>query len=462
MSQPSPLWTAPACADATHGTLQGDPSWHATGVSIDSRTVTKGDLFIALEGPNFDGHAYITQAFEKGAVAALMHKDVPDLAADTPLVMVTDTEAALNDLGHAARARTRAKIIAVTGSVGKTGVKEALAHCLSQQGKTHATQGNLNNHLGLPLTLARLDADADYAVLELGMNHAGELHDLSLMAKPDVALITTVAAAHLEHFPSVAAIADAKSEIFDGLPPHGIAIINADNPHYARMKDHASAYETLSFGTDHPADAHADHYELHTKGVSVEATIKGQPYRYFVAHNGQHWVNNSLCILAALDAIGAKVDQGAFDLASLAPLKGRGAVHEITFEGRPLRIIDECYNANDASMRAALAVLATQTSTRTIAVLGDILELGSDENTLHEALAEACAPIDLVFTCGPRMRHLYDALPETQRAFHGDTANDVIAPLIKTVTDGDVVMIKSSRGTRTDLILNALLTGRKM
>ncbi|SCA57414.1 UDP-N-acetylmuramoyl-tripeptide--D-alanyl-D-alanine ligase [Candidatus Terasakiella magnetica] len=452
------LWTAQEAALATDGTPFGD--WECTGISIDSRNIEKGDLFIALKGPSFDGHKFVRNALKAGAAAAIVSQVPNDCREDENLLLVKDTTKALEDLGYVARSRSDAKIVAVTGSVGKTGVKEALASVLSKQGKTHATLGNLNNHFGLPLTLARMARDCDFAVLELGMNHAGELSVLSEMAEPDVAVITTIAPAHLENFKSIADIADAKCEIFTGLKKGGCAVINADNEFHSRMMQSSikhGAGNIYSFGQDH-GDFTVIKAEKNQNGsgTHIKADLHGKLIDYTIAHDGTHWVSNSLAVLASVCALDGDIEKAAHDLAHLTQLKGRGAVHNVDLSGGSIRIIDESYNANDASMRAALDVLSHQEGRR-IAVLGDMLELGPDEIAIHHGLIDACENIDLVFTCGPLMKHLHDALAQNKRGAHATSA-DHLAPLVlQAVQPGDVISIKSSRGSRTDLVLDALL-----
>ncbi len=450
------LWNAQEAAQATDGTPFGE--WTCTGISIDSRQIAKGDLFIAIKGPSFDGHDYVRAALAGGASAAVVSHIPTNCRADDNLLLVKNTTQALEGLGRAARQRSKAKVVAVTGSVGKTGVKEALASVLSKQGKTHATQGNLNNHFGLPLTLARMPRDCDFAVLELGMNHAGELTELSLMAEPDVAVITTIAPAHQEHFADLAAIADAKCEIFIGLKKGGTAVLNADNDFYNRMMQASlthGAQKIFAFGLEN-GDFSVIECTPEEKGSHVKADLQGTIIEYNVAHDGIHWVSNSLAILACISALDADINKAANELAHLADLKGRGAVHNIELSGGTFKVIDESYNANDVSMRAALDVLSHQPGRR-IAVLGDMLELGPDEIRIHRDLAEACDQIDLVFTCGPLMKHLHDALAQNKRGAHSTDSENLAPLVVQAVQPGDVVSIKSSRGSRTDLVLDALL-----
>jgi len=452
------LWTEQDAAAATDGTPFG--TWECTGISIDSRNVSKGDLFIAIKGPSFDGHNFVADALKAGASAAMVSNIPTDCRKDDGLLLVHDTTKGLEDLAIKARLRSKARIVCVTGSVGKTGVKEALAEVLSHQGKTHATVGNLNNHFGLPLTLARMPKDCDYAVLELGMNHTGELIPLSKMAQPHVAIITTIASAHLENFKNVEAIADAKCEIFSGLQKDGVAILNADNAYFDHMLKSANdqgVKRTLSFGQSNHSDFKLLSFNASSCGGSnVHAEIKGKIVDFTITHPGEHWVRNSLGVLACIDGLGADVTKAANDLSQLQQLKGRGAIHNIDIPGGTIIAIDETYNANEASMRASLDVLAKYDGRR-IAVMGDMLELGPDEVSIHVGLANCLNEIDLVFTCGSLMKHLHNALPQIKRGGHASNSKNLAPLVVQAVQPGDAISIKSSRGSRTDLVLDALL-----
>ncbi|MEA1676878.1 UDP-N-acetylmuramoylalanyl-D-glutamyl-2,6-diaminopimelate--D-alanyl-D-alanine ligase [Nitrospirillum sp. BR 11163] len=458
------LWTAADAAAAANGRAQG-ADWAATGVSINTRTLAPGDLFVALKGPNFDGHAFVDVALRRGAAACLV-SHVPDgLAADAPLLVVEDTLAALEDLGRVARLNTAAKIIAVTGSVGKTSTKEFLRAALGALGPTFATEGNLNNHLGLPLSLASLPADVRYGVFELGMNHAGEIGPLSRMARPDIAIITTVEAVHLEFFASVEAIADAKAEIFEGMSRQGTAILNRDNPQYARLLAAARTQgigQVLSFGATAGADARLIDLDLGPTGSDVTAEVQGQVVRYTLAVPGRHQALNSLAVLLAVSAAGGDVATAARALATLPPVKGRGVRQAIPLPGGgSLTLVDESYNASPVSVAASASVLGhTQPGPggRRLAVLGDMLELGAELPKLHAGLADAlvAADVHLVFTCGPNMRHLFDRLPAERRGAHAEDSA-ALAPLVgAAVRANDVVMVKGSAGSRMALVVDAL------
>ncbi|HET8729011.1 MAG TPA: UDP-N-acetylmuramoylalanyl-D-glutamyl-2,6-diaminopimelate--D-alanyl-D-alanine ligase [Alphaproteobacteria bacterium] len=464
----SVLWTALDAAAATDGTATGD--WKATGVSIDSRTVRPGDLFIALQGPSFDGHDYVAEALAKGAAAAMVHRPVTAVAADAPLLMVDDTMEGLTSLGAMARLRMNGLITAVTGSVGKTGTKEALRLALEDQAPTYATLGNLNNQWGVPLSLARMPAETAYGVFELGMNHAGEIEPLSRQVKPHVAIITTVEAVHTEHFSSVEGIADAKAEIFAGMGPASVAVLNRDNPYFARLVAHARTQgigRIWSFGEHAQADARLVDCSLHATASAVNAVIRGEAIQYSLSAPGRHWVMNSLAVLLAVKALGADLTQAARALAKIAPPKGRGARNRVrlTREGETgaVLVIDESYNASPASMAAAIRVLAKSDlgdRGRRIAVLGDMLELGDEAPALHAALKHdlTAAEVDLVFACGPNMAKLYDVLPPTMRgACTADSA--ALLPIIaEAVRPGDAVMVKGSLGSRMAPIVEALQT----
>ncbi|HEX7969595.1 MAG TPA: UDP-N-acetylmuramoyl-tripeptide--D-alanyl-D-alanine ligase, partial [Stellaceae bacterium] len=354
----TPLWTSAEAAAATGGHSTRD--WRAGGVSIDSRTVAPGDLFVALAGPKFDGHDFVADALRKGAAAALVARAPPRVATDAPLLVVGDTMAALEELGRAARRRSAAAIIGVTGSVGKTGTKEALRRALERQGPSFASAGSLNNQWGVPLSLARMPRETAYGVFEMGMNHAGEIEALSRIVRPDVAVITTVEPAHLGFFRSVEAIADAKAEIFAGMEPRGAAVLNRDNPHFARLAAAAKARgitRILSFGSHPDATVKLIDCHLYATASAVTASVMGEIVDYCIAIPGKHWVMNSLAVLGAVKAVGADVGAAAGAMSSLAPLDGRGRRHNIAVAGGSAELIDESYNASPASMRATFAAL---------------------------------------------------------------------------------------------------------
>ncbi|MCC6470371.1 MAG: UDP-N-acetylmuramoylalanyl-D-glutamyl-2,6-diaminopimelate--D-alanyl-D-alanine ligase [Alphaproteobacteria bacterium] len=457
------LWTAAEAAAAVG--VRAGRGWRASGVSIDSRTAAQGDLFVAIKGERLDGHDYVGEALAAGAVAAIVDRVPPGLPEDKPLLVVEDTLAALAALGRTARARCQARVIAVTGSVGKTGTKEGIALALATQGKTHASAGNLNNEIGAPLSLARLPRDAAYAVFELGMNRPGEISRLSKMVRPDVAVITTVEPVHIEFFPSVEAIADAKGEIFDGMTRSGAAVLNIDNPQFERLAGIAFARgisRVLSFGSEETAYARLIDCSLHPTCSAVSAEIGGERLDYCVAMPGRHWVMNSLAILTAAKAAGADIAIAATSLSRLKPLKGRGERSQIDLpHGGAFVLIDESYNASPASVRAALSVLGGMkpgAGGRRIAVLGDMLELGAIASEAHVELAPdvAAAGVELVFACGPEMRRLFDALPAKLRAGHAANSAELIARVVGAVRAGDVVMVKGSLGTKMAPIVAAL------
>ena len=456
------LWTAAEAVNATGGHCDGD--WAASGISIDTRTCRPGDLFVALAGPNFDGHDFIEAAVQAGAVAVMAHRAPKDEKPGVPLLMVEDTLAALTALGAAGRARSEARLIAVTGSVGKTGTKEALRACLSAQGETAASVASFNNHWGVPLSLARMPRAAVYGVFEIGMNHAGEIGPLSRLVRPDVAVITTVQPVHLENFNNVLEIADAKAEIFEGMTPNGVAILNRDNPFFANLRERAAdcgVTRIVSFGRHPEADMRLTDCSLHATCSAVHASYKGQALDYCLSVPGEHWVINSLAVLTAVGAIGADVVAAAGELSQLQTMKGRGERVEIALPEGVFLLIDESYNANPTSMKAAIAVLGRAKlgqGGRRIAVLGDMLELGPGAPKLHAGLAAplADADVDLVFTCGPDMARLHERLPDAQRGDHA-ADSDALAPLVTAaVAPGDVVMVKGSLGSRMAPIVDAL------
>lgn len=464
------LWTAAEAALAVKGDA-GGRDWRAGGVAIDSRTLHPGDLFVALKGPRVDGHAFVVDAFRQGAAAAVVERAYVSAAPDGALLRVADTQEALEDLGRAGRARTRARVCAVTGSVGKTGVKEALRHVLSRQGpqgsKTAASVGSFNNQWGVPLSLARMPRDSAFGVFEIGMNHPGEITPLARMARPHVAVVTAIASTHMEFFPNLEAIADAKAEIFLGVEPGGAAVLPADSDQYPRLAAAARAAgiaRVMAFGLGEAADtvARARSFALHADGSVIEADVAGRRIEYRLRLPGRHWVANSLAVLAAVHALGADVAGAAAALAEVVAMKGRGERHCVALGGGTFLLIDESYNASPASMAAAIAAagaVSPEDGGRRIAMLGDMRELGADAAARHAALAPllAEARFDLVFTAGPTMRVLADALPKAMRGGHAETA-EALVPLATAATRaGDVVMVKGSAGSRTNLIVRALL-----
>lgn len=457
------LWTADAIARATGGALTR--GFEASGVSIDSRTVKSGDLFIAIKGPNSDGHDYVTSALDRGAAGAIVHDDCPGAGDDAPLVRVADTFAALNDLGRAARARTHARVGAITGSVGKTGTKEALAHVLAPAVSVHASRGSLNNHWGVPLSLARMSPEAAVAIFEIGMNHVGEITPLAEMVRPHVALITTVEGAHKGNFSSLDEIADAKAEIFIGMDPGGTAVLNRDNRFFDRLSRAARqmGVETvLSFGLDASADIHLIDAALDGSGTSVTASVLGRTLRYRLGLPGRHWAINSLAVLGMVHALGADEETAALHFESFQAPKGRGAIHTIAVDGGTVTLIDESYNASPVSMNAAIGILAlaaSETDGRAIAVLGDMLELGADEAADHVALKEVLdgREVDQVFTAGPLMENLWNVLADGMKGAHAPDAGALAAMVTASLRPGDVVMVKGSAGIHMGRVVDAIL-----
>lgn len=438
-----------------------------TGVSIDTRTIEKGDLFVALGGEQRDGHDFVKMAFEKGAAAALVKNDkVSSLSISGPLIPVDDTLSALVQLGAAARARLTpdARVVAVTGSVGKTGIKEALRFVLSQQGKTHASVASYNNHFGVPLTLARMDQATKFGIFEIGMNHAGEIEPLTRQVKPYVALIIIVEAVHIENFPNVEAIADEKSAIFLGLEEGGTAIINRDNPHYERMWTHASrskAGRLLSFGENPFADIRLASLKMDADGSDIIAEINGLPLAYRLGSPGKHLALNSLGILAVCLALGADLEAASRALSDVKPPRGRGARLSWGKENSRITLIDESYNANPTSMRAAFALLSSTDvgpKGRRIALVGDMLELGKDAEALHADLASSIVEfgIDLVYTSGPLMRHLFDSLPRAKQGAWYKNSQELATSFLDQIQPGDALMVKGSNGSRMRLVVDEI------
>ena len=464
MSAPA-LWTIDAMATAMGAERQGALPQSISGLSIDSRSMAPGEAFFAIHGDNRDGHDFVAAALAaKAALAVVAAERRKEFPSDAPLLVVPNVLAALRDLAAAARARSQAKVIGVTGSVGKTGTKEALRLALSKDGETHASIASYNNHWGVPLSLARCPATARYAVFEMGMNHEGEIEPLSRLVRPHIAIITTIAPVHLEYLGSLTKIADAKAEIFFGVVPGGSAIINRDIAQFAHLKRRAKetgVTHIVSFGEHETADAHVIKYALHARCSTVEACILGTELAYKIGAPGRHLVINSLCVLAAAELAGADLALAALALAELAPVSGRGAPIEIELPGGPALVIDDSYNANPASVDAALAVLGQASlgpQGRRIAVLGDMLELGAKGRALHRGLADAVRAnaVDLVFCCGPLMQALWQALPANRRGGYAEDSAALEAQVLPAIRAGDVVMVKGSLGSRMAPIVKAL------
>lgn len=458
----SALWTAAAAAAATGGKLAGD--WAVTGLSIDSRTIAPGEMFVALSAAR-DGHDFVAAALAAGAAAALVSR-VPQGVDPTRLLLVDDVMDGLRALAVAARARSRAKIIAVTGSVGKTTVKEMLRTALAAQGKTHAAVASFNNHWGVPLTLARMPADTDYAVIEIGMNHPGEIAPLSQLARPDLAIVTTVAPAHLEAFGALEGIAHEKAAIFEGLAPGGVALANGDIDTTQILFDKARSVgaRVVRFGSFDGAEVRMIAAQLAQNATVVEADILGTKRLFKIGAPGRHYAMNALIALAAVDLIGADATQAAITLASWTPLQGRGTREKLMLGGRDdltIAMIDDAFNANPASVGAALEMLAAAEPTgrgRRIAVLGDMLELGPTGPALHAAIAEhpAMARIALVHTVGPLMAHLHAALRGAIRGKHCANAEDMAAYLPQSLRADDIVLLKGSKGIKVSRVVDVL------
>lgn len=461
------IWTSSEAAKATGG--HSEREWTATSLSIDTRTMQGGALFIALKGDHSDGHAYVAQALEKGAAAAMVThvpEGVPD---DAPLLIVDDTLEALRDLGKAARHRTAAKVIAVTGSVGKTGTKEMLALAFGALGQTHASRASYNNHWGVPYTLANMHEGTDYGVFEVGMNHAGEITPLSQQVCPDIAIITTVAPVHIENFESVEGIADAKAEIFDGMDHNGTAILNRDNEFFVHLKakSETKGVKVLSFGEHEDSDARLLECLEAVNGSRAKVKIIDDEIDFSLQVPGRHNVMNALAVLLAVKTAGGDLKAAAKALEKYEGYAGRGKSEllDIGEPDNPVTLIDESYNASPIAMKAAFKVLALVDpgrGGRRIAVLGDMYELGKQADQLHAELALPlqAADVQLVYTCGPLMKSLHDALPEEQRGAHENDSHKMAQIVPDVLTPGDVVMVKGSRGggekPRMQVIVEAL------
>jgi UDP-N-acetylmuramoyl-tripeptide--D-alanyl-D-alanine ligase len=453
------IWTAGDAAAAASGGVRG--GWAGvTGLSLDTRAIAPGEMFVALAGENRDGHDFVARALSAGAGAAMVSQIPEGVAEDAPLLLVDDTLEALGRLGAAARTRCAARVIAVTGSVGKTSTKEMLRTMLACQGRVHAAEKSFNNHRGVPLTLARMPADTEFAVIELGMNHPGEIAPLSRLARPHVALVTTIEPVHLAAFDSVEDIADAKAEIFAGLEPGGTVILNRDNPHFERLAARARGARILGFGTG-DADLVMEHASVSGASTVVRARIEGQRIAFKLGAPGVHFALNAVAALGAVAAVGGDIARAGLEMAGWSPPEGRGQRWRVDLGPAGLdgaiTLIDDSYNANPASMRAALAVLAASPVTngvgrvargRRIAFLGDMLELGPTEDALHAGLAALAEidGIDKVHLAGPRMRALHAALPAEKRGEWFEDSEKLAQRARRVIDAGDVCVVKGSLG----------------
>ncbi|WP_428486642.1 UDP-N-acetylmuramoyl-tripeptide--D-alanyl-D-alanine ligase [Rhodopila sp.] len=457
-----PLWTSRDLIEATGGVAS--VPFNATGVSIDTRTLMPGDLFVALVGDGRDGHAFIADAFAKGAAGAMVHTDPPPGAPvlRVPVLRVDDTLAGLARLGGFARARfgndtPPGKLVAVTGSAGKTTTKEMLRIALAAFAATHAAVASYNNHWGLPLTLARIPRNAAYCVAEIGMNHAGEIAPLARLARPHVAVITTIAKAHVGHLGSIEAIADEKASIALGLEPGGIVVLPADSGQLPRLRAAAGQATVMTFGINPAADVRLLHAEADADGSLIHVAVFGRTLSLRLNAPGQHMAMNAVVSLAAIAALGLNPAEAVGALESFEPVVGRGARRILAIGQGSALLLDESYNGNGASMRAALDVLRLQPAKRRIAVLGDMLELGADGPAEHADLAETvAASVDCLFTCGPLMRTLFDKVPPALRGAHAADARDLADVVAGRIANGDAVLVKGSLGSRMKCVVEAI------
>lgn len=462
----STLWKSGEAAMAMQADFSGPMDQAIGSVSIDSRTVEDGALFFAIKGDRFDGHDFVEKALENGASFAVVSREKHATFNVDPsrLMAVDDVLGGMEALGRAARARHSGKVIAITGSVGKTGTKEMLRHVFGANGKTHASIASFNNHWGVPLTLSRTPEDIDYGIYEIGMSSPGEIVPLVDMVRPDVAIITTVEPVHLEFFENEQEIARAKAEIFTGIVPGGTAVLNRDNRHFEFLLGLAqdAGVDVATFGEDEKADIRLLNAALGEDGTSVRASVFGEEIAYHLNQPGRHIAQNSLAVCAALHLTGADLDKGLASLSSIEAGRGRGARFRLSVSGGEITVLDESYNANPASMRAAVGLLGTtrvEGDGRRIVVLGDMLELGEDSDALHAGLSDALevAKIDLAFVCGKHMKALYDVLPAKMRGKYAATSDGLEESLLDAVAKGDALMVKGSLGSRMGPLVDALL-----
>ena len=452
----SALWTSAELREATGGTLAAEVA--ATGVSIDTRSLQPGDLFVALRDVR-DGHDFVADALARGAAAALVDHDPKGVAAGAPLLRVGDTLAGLRALGAAARARSRARFVGVTGSVGKTTTKEMLRIALGSLGPTHAAAASYNNHWGVPLTLARQPRDAAFAVVEMGMNNRGEIAPLSRLARPHVAIITVIGTSHIGNLGSQATIAEEKADILLGLEQGGAAVLPADSPFLPRLSERAEAVgaRVLTFGESAGADICLVDYLAEAERGTARLLAKGAPLTLRLNAPGRHLALNACAALAAVHALGGDVAAAAKALPAFGTGAGRGQRVTLALPGGTALLLDDSYNASPASVRAGLGVLAAQPASRRVVVLGDMLELGEGGPAMHAELAsDVASAASVVYCCGPLMRHLFDALPEARRGAHLPSSAALAPVLAEAVRPGDAVLVKGSLGSRMALVVAAL------
>ncbi len=465
-----PLWTIDELLAATQGELTGAITKPLNGISIDSRSIAAGDIFVAIKGEKMDGHDFVAKALQADAGVAIVSRPTPEMLPGPIFVVKDDPLKSLEAMGRAARQWNNGKIIAITGSVGKTSTKEMLRVAFSASGQTHASAASFNNHWGVPLTLARFPRDAAYGIFEIGMNHAGEITPLVDMVKPHIAIITTIAASHLGHFKSLDEIADAKAEIFTGLAKGGAAIINRDTPYFERLAAAARAAgisNLVSFGRHAQSDVRMDNVVLHPNCCCITADVMGEPVVYKLGVPGEHMAVNSLAVLAAIKLAGADLARATLALAEAAPAKGRGVQQRLRGPAGEILLIDESYNANPASVAAALALLANAKpgkNGRKIAVLGDMLELGEFGPELHAGLAKNINQhvLDRVYAGGPLMAHMWASLSQDRRGAHVGDSVELAKRLVPDLRDGDVVMVKGSLGSKMAVVVEAIKSNFKL
>jgi UDP-N-acetylmuramoyl-tripeptide--D-alanyl-D-alanine ligase len=471
---PRPLWSFTELADASGGVVEGSPASAVEGISIDTRSLRPGDVFVALTDQR-DGHEFVSAAFGAGAVAAIVAKSYRRQPADGVLVRVDDPLTALRALAAAARARLApdARVVAVTGSAGKTGTTAMLRACLATQGATHAPEKSFNNHWGVPLTLARMPAATRFAVIEIGMSNAGEISPLARLVRPHVAVVTNVLPVHVGNFADgEIGVANAKAEIFEGLEgmpgtavsPRGLAIILRESPHYERLRAKTEAHgaRVVTFGSHSAADCRlespGDAGSTASEGQVVTVSLpSGRKMSFDLGIPGAHIAVNAAAVACALDALGVDLPQALGALASLQAQAGRGQRLTLRAGGEQILLIDESYNANPASMRAALDALAgISEASRRIAIVGDMLELGPQSAAYHRALLPEASRADLVFACGPNMQLLFDELPSINRGGWASNSTDLLPAVVASLRSGDVVMVKGSLGSRMAPIVEAI------
>jgi len=452
-------WNTNNIIDATGGTDVNGCNWiHSSNISTDTRSIKKGDLFIALKGKNFDGHNFLHEAFLKGAAAAIVSEGKYK---NFPLIVVQDTLKALHDMAsyYIRNVLVDAKVIAITGSVGKTTTKDTLHTVLSQYGVSHANEGNLNNNIGLPLTILKAPKNCQYLILEMGMNKVGEIKELSKISNPNIAVITNIEPAHTENFSSLFDVAQAKLEILYGMKSNGTLVLNRDNKYYDYLSSHANR-NVISFGKDKNAEVCLLDLIRNDDGLNLKIRLSdNQTINCNLRVQGEHFAYSLLVVAAVVQSLGFDLSKLPLALKNFSVTKGRSNIHKVKYNRKYIHLIDDSYNASPASMKTAIKTLSTYSNQRKIALLGDMLELGDKSIEFHTDLVKIVTEnnIDKIYTAGKFMLELYELLPDNIRGAHFNDSNQLKSDLANIIQNNDAILVKGSRRMKMDLIVREFI-----